>query len=79
MKVNEITITEKEYEEMLDDTYGTVEICGMTFNSGEALKELDPIAFDCGLSDLLIRYECGECSTVFEDSDEAEECCKEED
>ena len=48
-------LTEEDYMDLLDDIYGTVEIAGMTYNTGRALRELDPIAFRCGLSDI----ECG--------------------
>lgn len=43
--------TEEAYEEMLDDVYGEVSICGMNYSAGRALKELDPIAFNVGMSD----------------------------
>lgn len=39
------------YQQMLDDIYGNVDICGLSFNAGEALKKLDPIAFDLSFSD----------------------------
>jgi len=29
------------------------------------------------LPDLTERYKCGECDTIYEDRDEAKECCKE--
>lgn len=41
---------QKMYEDYLDECFGTVEICGITFSSSRALKELDPIAFDCGMA-----------------------------
>ena len=40
---------ERDFEEMLGEVYGTVEICGYTFDAGRALKELDPIAFREGM------------------------------
>jgi hypothetical protein len=43
--------TEEAYEETLNELYGEVEICGMSFQAGSALKELDPIAFQCGNAD----------------------------
>ena len=75
MKAREVEKDERAYEEMLNDCYGTVTICGIEFEQGTALKELDPIAFRCGLSDEPVQYECSECSTVFDDEDEAEDCC----
>ena len=41
----------EEYEEMLDSLYGEVTVANMTFSTSYALKELDPIAFNCGHSD----------------------------
>ena len=41
MKAHLKEVTDKEYEEKLNDIYGTVEICGMTFDSGTALKEFE--------------------------------------
>ena len=80
MYIREVEKSESEYEEMLNDIYGTVEICGMTFDSGRALKELDPIAFRCGMSDLPLQYQCTECDKIYNEDDEpeAEACCKPE-
>jgi len=36
---------------MLDEVYGEVSICGMFYQSSRALKELDPTAYRCGMSD----------------------------
>ena len=36
---------EEQFEDMLNDVYPMIEIVGMYFESGTALKELDPIAF----------------------------------
>lgn len=73
-------ISEKAYIEVLNDIYGTVEICGTTFDSGYVLKELDPIAFRCGKVDyedtLGDIWLCGECNEEFNWEDEADECCK---
>ena len=46
------TVSEEDYMDLLDDIYGTVEIAGMTYDTGRALRELDPIAFRCGLGTL---------------------------
>ena len=40
----------KAYEESLD-CGGTVTVCGMEFEPSRILKELDPVAYRCGLSD----------------------------
>ena len=70
-------VSEDDYEAELDDIYGDVEICGMIFSSGRALRELDPIAFNCGISDKPDIWICGECNSEYETEDEAEERCKE--
>ena len=41
---------EESYIEMLD-CEGTVDVCGMGFYPSRILSELDPIAYNCGLSD----------------------------
>ena len=47
----QVDISEAFYEEMLDDIYGDVEVCGLTYSAGRALKACDPIAFRVGLGD----------------------------
>lgn len=42
-----------EYEDYLNDSFGDVDICGMNFLAGSALRELDPTAFRIGLIDWL--------------------------
>ena len=44
-------LTDEKYDQMLDDCYGEVNICGMTFYSSVAFRELDPIAYRCGFND----------------------------
>uniref|UniRef100_A0A6M3L9T8 Uncharacterized protein n=2 Tax=viral metagenome TaxID=1070528 RepID=A0A6M3L9T8_9ZZZZ len=39
------------YKEMLDECYGTVQICGMEYDASYVLKEIDPTAYRCGMSD----------------------------
>lgn len=41
------------YEDMLNDCYGAINICGITYDAGRAFKEVDPIAFRCGFNDWL--------------------------
>lgn len=36
---------EEQFEDMLNDVYPMIEIVGMYFEPGAALKELDPIAY----------------------------------
>ena len=56
---------EEAYEESLNELYGTVSICGITYDAGRAFKMIDPIAFHCGFNDWL--------DSVQEDMEEAAE------
>ena len=75
-------LDEDEVIEQLDEIYGEVSICGYNHSSGQALKELDPIAFHEAKLDLEnnmeVKYECGVCGEQFDDEDEANECCQPE-
>ena len=42
---------EDEYCEMLTDVYGTVLVAGREFDAGAVVREMDPIAFRCGMLD----------------------------
>ncbi len=44
-------VSEDEYEEFLNEIYPEVEIGELTFYPGQIIKNLDPIAFRCGLID----------------------------
>jgi hypothetical protein len=39
-----------EYDEMLDES-GPVVVCGSAFNPSRIIKEMDPIAYRCGMND----------------------------
>ena len=41
----------ERFEDMLNDCYPPVSICGYEYEAGRTLKEIDPIAFDCGFAD----------------------------
>lgn len=43
--------TEEAYEEQLDEISGEIQIGNLTFSAGQIVKELDPIAFRCGMAD----------------------------
>lgn len=72
-----------QYDEMLDELY-EVNIAGYSFSTAYALKELDPIAYRCGLLDyvdsleLPEEYECPLCGEVHEDYEDALYCCQDE-
>ena len=78
MNAKEKEITEEEYEETLDDIYGDIDICGYKYPAGRALREIDPVAFRCGLADEPIKWLCGDCEKEHDTEEEAAECCKEE-
>lgn len=44
-------IDEDNYDDMLDDCYGEIEICGLSYAASIALYRVDPIAYRCGFSD----------------------------
>lgn len=68
---------EKEHENWLTGAYGTVNVCGMEYDAGHALRELDPIAFRCSMLEMIDQWQCSQCGHKFEDQDEADECCEE--
>ena len=43
--------TADDYEELLDELYGTITIGTLEHNAGHILREVDPIAFDLGRND----------------------------
>lgn len=47
----EVSMTDEEYADMLNDVYEDVNICGYKYSAGDALKEVDPTAFRCGKND----------------------------
>ena len=78
MAAEQMERTEDEFEEYLNETYETVEVCGMQMDQGRILRELDPIAFRCAMADEPERWKCTECDNEYETEEEAGECCKEE-
>jgi hypothetical protein len=47
----EVDLSESEYEDILDEIYEPVVICGMTYNVGAILSGVDPVAFRCAQGD----------------------------
>lgn len=47
----QVDISKDEYMEFLDEIYGEVIICGLTYSAGTALEACDPVAFRIGLGD----------------------------
>ena len=44
-------LEEDGYIDMLNECYGPVELCGMTYDAAHVLESVDPIAYRCGFSD----------------------------
>lgn len=44
---------ENEFEELLNDTNDLVKIGSLTYEAGHVLRQIDPIAFRCGVSDYI--------------------------
>jgi hypothetical protein len=69
----QVDMSEGEYQDILDDIYGTVQIAGMSYSVGRALLEVDPVAFRCGLGDEESRLQAElEEQLEREDSDDIE-------
>ena len=82
-------IPEDYYDEMLDECYEPVNICGYEYMPSVALYRVDKVAYDCGYNDYcdslysdiestISRMEAGDteemyCFTVTCEEDEAEE------
>lgn len=43
----------ESFESMLDETTGPVKVAGIEWDASRVLREMDPIAFRCGLFDYL--------------------------
>ena len=39
------------YDEMLDECYGEIEICGISYSPSIALYRVDEVAYNCGMMD----------------------------
>lgn len=63
---------EKRYDEMIDECYPEVNV-GVTFNPSRVLKEMDEIAYRCGLNDFIDSENWVELNGNYYDSDEVEE------
>lgn len=61
------------YDEMLDSD-GDVSVCGMMFEPSRIIKELDPIAYDCGLSDYVDSVSDDDIPEYVELESQIEEC-----
>lgn len=64
----EYQATDEEYENFLDEMYGTVEVAGYTYSTSLILQNIDPTAFRCGKSDYEADYD-------LDDSEEYTDLC----
>ena len=42
---------EQDYKEYLNEVYGDIDICGLSYPAGQVLQDVDPTAFDVGFAD----------------------------
>lgn len=47
----EVELSSGLYQDILNEVYDDVEVCGMTFGAGDILEALDPVAFRCSKGD----------------------------
>jgi len=59
-------VIEERFAEMLDECYPETVIAGTTYDTARALREIDPIAYRCALSEYMDDYE----EVTFTDFDE---------
>lgn len=70
-RISELETDEQKVLDMLDECYDTVKIGGLTFSPSQIIKECDPVALRCMVSDEPIRYQCDDCKDEFDEEDEA--------
>jgi hypothetical protein len=63
-----------EIDDLIDDNYPPVKVCGLEFSTSRILRELDPIAYSMAMDGWEV-WECGECEAEYDSEAEAEECC----
>lgn len=65
------------YNDMLDDCYGEIEICGYSYSASKALRDVDSVAYRCGyldfcdelqsdIRDELIRMDIGDSADFYD-------------
>lgn len=47
----EVSISDGEYVDYLDEIYGDIQVCGYSYGAGNILEGVDPVAFRCGKGD----------------------------
>jgi hypothetical protein len=80
-KVTEVEDRYDEYDDFLDECNETVKIGSLKYSPSYTLKNVDPIAYNCGYSDYTDAYpqwQCEECANYFNTEEEAIDCCDDE-
>ena len=77
-KAIQTSISEDEYEKILNEQYPPIEIFGMEYGSGKVLRDIDETAFEQMFADDEdnIRWECRICGEVYDLEENAENCCE---
>lgn len=56
-----VSYAARTYDELLDSSFGMVNVCGYEYRASEVLKNTDPITYRCGfgeyVSDLYVEVE----------------------
>ena len=68
----EYSLTEAEFDDYLDELYGEVKVCGMTYSASYILKECDPVTYRCMKSDYESNYDLDACLEYTEMVEELE-------
>ena len=74
----ELRMNVHEFEEWLNELYESVAVCGYIYYQGSLLRSIDPVTFRCIMADEPSKWQCDDCGEIYEDEDDANDCCKEE-
>ena len=64
---------DEAFNDSIDETYSSVDICGIEFEPSRILKECDEIAYNCYMCDWLDAEEFVEVNDSYYNKDEVEE------
>ncbi len=53
----ESKLTEDAYDELLDEIYGDIDVCGVDVSASQVLYDVDPTRYNVGRSDYRSEYE----------------------
>lgn len=69
----EYEATEQEYDDYLNDLYGSVECAGVITDASTFIADYDPTAYRCGKSDYEANYNLDNCDEYNELKEEVED------